>query len=338
MKKIIGLFLFQILFVQYSFCQAELVSEKAKINAILNEFMRCIETKDSIQMYALFHKGPVTWVGVYKESTQKERFKKDSLSVNYKISDYKTWFRNVCKPGSRREDFNNIEIVEDGSIASVTFDYSFWANNKKGNWGKEFWHLVNEQGNWKIASVVFSMELEIYKTDPQSIQNLDNVQSNLVRKMANELLSITGLPGFSIAIRKKDEIIFAQGFGYSDVEKKTPVTPLTQFRAASTSKVITVTGLAKMIQDGIIDIDAPVQKYVPSYPVKEHPITSKQLAGNISGMPHYLASDKGEKRYYSTITDALKIFSHHKLLYKPQTQYSYSSAGFVLLSAAMEGA
>lgn len=337
MKKI-ALLIVQIALAQYTFCQSSASSEKVKISTILTQFMECIETKDSLKMYALFHKGPVTWVGVYREITQKERIKKDNSALNYKIADYKTWFRNVCKPGPRREDFHNIEIIEDGSIASVTFDYSFWVNGKKGNWGREFWHLVNENGNWKIASVVFSIELEIYKGEIQNAQNSENSQSILVRKLANELLSVAELPGMSIAIRKKDEIIFAEGFGYSDVEKKIPVTNLTQFRGASTSKVMTTTALARMIQDGLIDIDAPVQKYVPDYPIKEYPITLKQLAGNISGMPHYLNSDRNEKRYYPTIQDALNIFSHHKLLFKPQTKYSYSSAGFVLLSAAMEGA
>ena len=317
---------------------AQQIDHKAKINIILTEFMNCIETKDSLKLHALFHKGPVTWVGVYKNSTQNERLKKDNSALNYKISDYKTWFKNVCKPEPRREVFNNVEVIEDGSIASVTFDYSFWVNGKKGNWGKEFWHLVNENGDWKIASVIFSIELEMYKNESQVLLDEENSPSNSVRMMANELIKVAKIPGLSIAIRKKNEIIFSEGFGYSDVEKKIPVTPLTQFRAASTSKVITTTGLAKMLHDGRIDIDALVQKYVPNYPLKEYPVTLKQLAGNISGMPHYLNTDRSENRYYSTITDALGVFSHHKLLFKPQTKYSYSSPGFVVLSAAMEGA
>lgn len=335
-KRIIILLL--LLNFNHSFGQNESISDKTKIKNILQTFMDCIETKDSLKMYALFHKGPVTWVGVYKDITQKERLKKDSSTVNYKIADYKTWFRTVCKPSPRREDFSNISIIEDGSIASVTFDYSFWANGKKGNWGKEFWHLVNENGEWKIASVIFSMELEIYKPEYDVSDEKNSEAAKLTRKMAIELLNIAKLPGLSIAIRKKNEVIFSEGFGYADLEKKIPVTPNTQFRAASTSKVITVTGLAKMMQDGIIDVQAEVQKYVPDYPLKEYPITLKHLSGNISGMPHYLNSDKLEDRYYSSTKDALNVFSHHTLLFQPQTKYSYSSAGFVLLSAAMENA
>ncbi len=339
MKNVLTFTILKLFILQFAFCQAPSGSEKDKINSILSEFMQCIETKDSVKMYNLFHKGPVTWIGVYRETTQNQRQKKDSLVLNYKISDYKTWFRSISsKIDPRREDFSNIQIIEDGSIASVTFDYSFWANNKKGNWGKEFWHLIKEGKEWKIASVIFSIELEIYKPEFDITSNANTQASNLVRRMANELLSVANLPGLSIAIRKKNEILFAEGFGFSDMENRTPVTAITQFRAASTSKVMTVTGLAKMMQDGIIDIDAAVQKYVPHYPIKDYPITLKQLAGNISGMPHYLESDKLENKFYSNTKDALTVFSHHKLLSKPQTQYSYSSAGFILLSAAMEGA
>ncbi len=337
-EKTILVLIAKVLFLHFAVCQSTVKSDKEKINVILSEFMECIESKDSSKMYNLFHKGPVTWVGVYRSISQKERVKKDSLALNYKIADYKSWFRNVCKPGLRREDFQNIQIIEDGSIASVTFDYSFWANGKKGNWGKEFWHLINESGTWKIASVIFSIELEEYKKEFEITENGNAESAGLVRKMANELLTVAQLPGLSVAIRKNDKIIFAEGFGYADIEKKIPVSSITQFRAASTSKVITVTGLAKMMQDGIIDIDAEVQKYVPQYPLKQYPITLKQLAGNISGMPHYLPSDKLEHKFYSNIKDALNVFSHHKLIYKPQTKYSYSSAGFVLLSATMEAA
>lgn len=336
MKKIIVLLIVKSFWAQYAFCQSASNPEREKINLILTEFMKCIETKDSIKMYSLFHKGPVTWVGVYKEATQKELQKRDKTAKNYEVSDYKTWFRKMATAPIRREDFHNIQILEDGSIASVTFDYSFWRDNEKRNWGKEFWHLIKENDEWKIASVIFSIELETYK--PEFEAAVENDASRLVRKMATELINVAGLPGLSIAIRKKNQILFAEGFGYSDLERKTPVTPNTQFRAASTSKAITVTGLAKMMQDGIIDIEAQVQKYVPYYPLKEYPITLKQLAGNISGMPHYLEGDKIENRYYSSIKDALTVFSHHKLLFKPETKYSYSSAGFVLLSAAMEGA
>ncbi|WP_449386879.1 hypothetical protein [Chryseobacterium lineare] len=50
-------------------------------------------------------------------------------------------------------------IENDYTIGSVTFDYSFWIDNQMKNYGKEFWHLIRTDGEWKIISVVFSYEL-----------------------------------------------------------------------------------------------------------------------------------------------------------------------------------
>lgn len=299
--------------------------------------MESIKTKDSLKFYSLFHESPVLWLGTVKEKTYQDDLKRNPKAKDYFRSTFKGFFNSISDSNRYEEKFYNIDIVEDGHIATVSFDYSFWENDNKINWGKESWGLIKTGNIWKICSVIFSVEYENinheFSTDNQYLS-----QKQLVRKMANELLNVAKLPGLSIAIRKNNDIVFAEGFGYSDIEKKIPVTANTQFRTASTAKVITATGLGKMMQDGLIDLDAVVQKYVPYYPIKEYPITIKQLSGNTSGMPHYLENDKLENKFYSNTKDALAVFSHHPLLFKPQSKYNYSSPGFVLLSAAMEGA
>jgi len=66
-----------------------------------------------------------------------------------------------------KKKFYNININEDGYVASVTFDYSFWSHRQKQNWGKESWGLVKANGKWKIASVIFSMEFENIVPEPK---------------------------------------------------------------------------------------------------------------------------------------------------------------------------
>ena len=153
---------------QFSFAQENIkLDNKAKLQEVLNSFMRCIGTKDSVKFYSLFHSDPIVWVGVYKDKTQQKRLEKDASALNYKTSDYKTWFRSISTGTPKEEKFYNINMVEDGNIASITFDYSFWADNKKGNWGKESWGLVNINGEWKITSVIFSMENEKIFPEPE---------------------------------------------------------------------------------------------------------------------------------------------------------------------------
>lgn len=141
--------------------------DKEELRKVLDTFMNSLKTKDSLSLYNLFYEGHVTWVGVYKDRTQQRRFEKDSNSLNYKIADYKTWFRSTTNGANKEEKFYNVNIDTDGFIASVTFDFSFWAGGKKGLWGKESWGLVKINKQWKITSVIFSMEQENIVPEPK---------------------------------------------------------------------------------------------------------------------------------------------------------------------------
>ena len=63
----------------------------------------------------------------------------------------------VADPRRSEEKFENVRIDTDGDIASVYFDYSFHADGRKTNYGKEAWHLVNTDDGWKIVSVIWSV-------------------------------------------------------------------------------------------------------------------------------------------------------------------------------------
>ncbi|GAA0536506.1 nuclear transport factor 2 family protein [Chitinophaga japonensis] len=169
MKKIfltIG-FCFLVFNALYAQDKPELDEDRIALNEVLNTFMNSLKTKDSVSLYNLFYEGNVTWVGVYKEKTQRRRLEKDSSALDYKVADYKTWFRSTTKGSIKEEKFYNVDIDTDGSIASVTFDFSFWAGGKKGLWGKESWGLVKINNEWKITSVIFSMEQENISPEPE---------------------------------------------------------------------------------------------------------------------------------------------------------------------------
>jgi hypothetical protein len=146
---------------------SDFTSDKAELRKVLDIFMNSLKTKDSLSLYNLFYEGNVTWVGVYKNNTQQKRIAKDSNSLDYKIEDYKTWFRSTTIGANKEEKFYNVNIDTDGYIASITFDFSFWVGGKKGLWGKESWGLVKINQQWKITSVIFSMEQENILPEPE---------------------------------------------------------------------------------------------------------------------------------------------------------------------------
>ncbi len=173
---------------------------------------------------------------------------------------------------------------------------------------------------------------------PANAQTADQRSARLVQTMAEELRAAAQLPGLSVAIGREGRIIVAQGFGYADVARKKPVTASTQFRTASVAKVITATAIATLVQRGRLNLDTAVQAYVPTFPVKQWPVTPRALAGQLAGVPHYNSADRIEARFYPSIDDALGVFAAESLLFEPGTRYAYSTHGFTLLSAVVEGA
>jgi serine beta-lactamase-like protein LACTB len=81
-----------------------------------------------------------------------------------------------------------------------------------------------------------------------------------------------------------------------------------------------------------------VQRYVPSFPVKRYPITVRQVAGHLAGIRHYLPGEFENQKHYKTVLEGLAIFQNDSLLFEPGTRYAYSSYGWNLLSAVVEGA
>ncbi len=153
-----------------------------------------------------------------------------------------------------------------------------------------------------------------------------------------EIMEEAGIPGASVAVGIGGQIVWAEGFGWADVELGVRVTTLTKFRVGSVSKPITAAGLGLLVERGQIDLDAPVQTYVPDFPEKRWPITTRQLGGHLAGIRHYRGNEMMSSRRYPTVASGLEIFADDSLLFEPGTEFSYSSYGWNLLSAVMEGA
>jgi serine beta-lactamase-like protein LACTB, mitochondrial len=147
-------------------------------------------------------------------------------------------------------------------------------------------------------------------------------------------------PGMSVAVAVDGNLVWAEGFGLADLEQCVPASPKTKFRIGSTSKPLTSAGAALLYDQKRLDLDAPIQRYVPSFPDKGHIITTRQLLGHLAGIRSYNAADgdmENQETYHS-VTESLKRFKDDPLVAPPGTKWRYSSYGYVLASAAIEGA
>jgi len=147
-----------------------------------------------------------------------------------------------------------------------------------------------------------------------------------------------GIPGFSITVARDSQIIYSEGFGYADLEQRVAAWPTTKFRIGSVSKPLSAVALVKLAEQGKLDLDAPIQKYVPTFPDKGAVITSRMLAGHLAGIRHYNGDEFFIQKHYQTVVGGLAIFENDPLVSPPGTKFNYSSYGFNLLSAVMEKA
>jgi CubicO group peptidase (beta-lactamase class C family) len=146
------------------------------------------------------------------------------------------------------------------------------------------------------------------------------------------------LPGLSVAVGIGGDIVWAEGFGWADLDARLPPTPRMKFRIGTASKVLTSAAVGLLLEDRRLKLDDEIQTYVPTYPRKQWPVTLRQLMGHLAGV----TTDGGDEGPYDQHckrpVEALRIFADDSLRFEPGTRYRYSNYGWMLVSAAVEAA
>ncbi len=147
------------------------------------------------------------------------------------------------------------------------------------------------------------------------------------------------LPGLSVAVGVGSDIVWAEGFGWADLEKRVPVAPETRFRIGTASTVLTSAAVGLLLEKGRLRLDDAIQAYVPAFPKKPWPVTLRQVMGHVAGVP----SDGGDEgglfaEHCERPVDALPHFADESLRFEPGTQYRNSRYGWIVVSAAVEAA
>jgi len=111
------------------------------------------------------------------------------------------------------------------------------------------------------------------------------------------------IPGAAVALVHEGRVIFSQCYGYADTKKKVPITEDTYFMAGSLTKSFTALAVLKLIEEGKIDLNANIKKYIPDFSIRnlydgEPLITVNHLLTHTSGlMVDYYAHLTGGKKY-----------------------------------------
>ncbi|MCL5278711.1 MAG: beta-lactamase family protein [Planctomycetes bacterium] len=145
------------------------------------------------------------------------------------------------------------------------------------------------------------------------------------------------IPGVAVALVDRERILWAAGFGYTDTDNRTPVTPETIFSIQSMSKTFTATAVLFAVQDGLLDLDAPITMYLPEFTVQsrfeEHPerkITLRHLLSHTAGFTHEAPVGNNFETPSPSFEEHVRSISRTWLKFPVGTQSSYSNLGIDL--------
>jgi CubicO group peptidase (beta-lactamase class C family) len=180
----------------------------------------------------------------------------------------------------------------------------------------------------------FAQAQEEKRPEPaKSLEELD-------RRLADEFKK-SGIPGVSVTVIENNQIVLTKGYGVSDIETKTPVTPDTVFRAGSISKSWTGIAVMLLVEEGRLSLDAKLADLMPEMKFDNpweatNPIRLVHLIEHTTGFDdigfrHYLIEGKD-----IPLADAVGLYGPYKSRWKPGTRMSYCNAGPVIAGRIIE--
>jgi serine beta-lactamase-like protein LACTB len=172
-------------------------------------------------------------------------------------------------------------------------------------------------------------------TGPVATLSAERVEA--IEVVITNQMSRLGIPGLSVSVGHDDELVFANGYGFADVENFVAAKADTAYRLASISKALTAVAILQLAEEGELDLDAPVQERCDAFPLKRWPLSSRQLLAHQGGVRHYQEGERPMTRHWASLEEALSLFKDDPLEFEPDTGILYSTYGYNLLGCVVEG-
>ena len=183
-----------------------------------------------------------------------------------------------------------------------------------------------------LVAAAISLAIHINPTRAQVSPDLDAIDQFL-----EEQLAANRIPGAAVAITHGDEILFLKGYGTAGNNQA--VTPQTQFYIASLSKSFTALAVMQLVEAGQVDLDTPVQTYLPKFTLADAEATSRitvrQFLNQLSGL-----SDLGFPAMTLpqpiSIEERIATLSDARLVSEPGTEFHYINENYGVLARLVE--
>ena len=187
-----------------------------------------------------------------------------------------------------------------------------------------------------LVFVIGTVNCENYSSGPDP--KYTSVIAEMERMIEHEM-ETKEIPSFSISIVDDEKMVWAKSFGKSDYKNDVPATNNTIYKIGSVSKLFTDIAIMQMVEQGKIDIDAPVTTYLPDFNPNnpyEKEITLRQLMTHRSG----LVREPPIGNYYDdtepSLAATIESLNSTDLVFEPETQVKYSNAAIGVVGYVLE--
>ena len=157
-----------------------------------------------------------------------------------------------------------------------------------------------------------------------------------IETLVKEIMTNGQVPGAAVGVVKDGELVYAKGFGVTELGSDDPVTPDSVFHMGSVAKTPTAVAIMQLVAEGKIDLDAPLTEYLPYFTLADpdlSEVTIRRLLSHTAGMPDpidWLAEyqDENLPNDEAALDNYVRSLGDQSLTYQPGEDWSYSNTGF----------
>jgi len=154
-------------------------------------------------------------------------------------------------------------------------------------------------------------------------------------RVINDYVAMEFVPGLSVGVVYNNEVLYTKGFGVNNIETKELVDENSLFHMASVSKTFVATGIMQLVEQGKINLDECLIKYLPYFKLRDDrykKITIRQLLSHISGMPDEDDYEWDKAQYDEEALERyVRSISNRELMWEPGEKFAYSNIAFEIL-------
>ena len=190
----------------------------------------------------------------------------------------------------------------------------------------------------RFVTLAFAAAATVFVTaaPPQGAAPQDNPKFDQLSALVQKKMAEYGVPGVAFGILKNGQLI-ERGFGVSNLDNPQPVTPDTIFALASISKTLTTTAIMRLVEQGRIDLNAPVKKYLPEFKVQdEHMSANVAIWHLLTHTPGWEGQLTSADRGSQTLASFIEQIRDLPKLAEPGEVWSYNNAGFNVAGRVIE--